>query len=273
MFDYYPTRKAEKSSIIDRVDPVCINDFPEYEKDGFVVLKNFFSGKEFDFISRISTLAEFSKSAYHVKDLNLSDKRSTLGFHLDSYFDEKSSFMKKLVGYVEGVIGDTYIHQSRINYKRGKDANGWFPHSDFETWHAQDGMPRMMCLSAMIPITKNRVTNGCLNVAPGTHKKFFSAKKEPRASHESNFVNQSEGVPTYADIENLIYKSDGSDFIPVECNPKDLVLFDCNLLHSSYGNTTGEDRKNMFFVFNSINNKLVKPFSGVEERSLFMGAR
>ena len=204
---------------------VCIEDFPEYERNGFIILKDFFSDDDFEIISQISIFAEKSESVLHVKDLNSKEKRSTLGFHFEDYFSSKLKFMEKINILVSRVIGEAYIHQSRINYKRGKTANGWFPHSDFETWHAQDGMPRMMCLSAMIPITENRIENGCLYVAPGTHTVFFSAKKEKRASHESNFVNQSEGVPTGEDIEDLHF------FIP---EAKTLFLLSATLEISYY---------------------------------------
>lgn len=48
---------------------------------------------------------------------------------------------------------EVYIHQSRVNYKPGYGGTGFYWHSDFETWHSEDGMPRMRALSVSIALT------------------------------------------------------------------------------------------------------------------------
>jgi len=63
-----------------------------------------------------------------------------------------------LISIAKSILNsDVYIHQSRINYKAGKDANGWNIHSDFETWHSKDGMPQMDCFTAVVAINENTV--------------------------------------------------------------------------------------------------------------------
>ena len=50
---------------------------------------------------------------------------------------------------------DVYLHQARINMMPGFTGTGFYWHSDFETWHAEDGMPSMRAVSCSIALTEN----------------------------------------------------------------------------------------------------------------------
>lgn len=50
---------------------------------------------------------------------------------------------------------DVYIHQARINLMPAFTGTGFYWHSDFETWHAEDGMPAMRAVSCSIALTRN----------------------------------------------------------------------------------------------------------------------
>src|SRR3546814_10756649 len=45
---------------------------------------------------------------------------------------------------------------SRLNYKPGFKGKEFYWHSDFETWHVEDGMPQMRALSMSILLAENR---------------------------------------------------------------------------------------------------------------------
>ena len=178
-----------------------------------------------------------------------------------------------LVELVTEILGpQIYIHQSRLNFKEGLTGSGWAWHSDFETWHAQDGMPGTRCLSAMIPLTENNECNGSLMVIPGSHKHFYSCKKEEERSAEENFAYQKEGVPPNEAIMKFFELSNG-EIEMIKCSPGDLVIFDCNTIHVSTQNLTSKPRTNLFFVYNHISNKLVEPFSASKPRPEEMGSR
>ncbi len=42
----------------------------------------------------------------------------------------------------------------------GFTGSGFYWHSDFETWHAEDGMPSMRAVSCSIALTENFAYNG-----------------------------------------------------------------------------------------------------------------
>src|SRR5699024_8919210 len=62
---------------------------------------------------------------------------------------------------------EVYLHQTRVNYLPGFKGTGFYWHSDFETWHAEDGMPTPRAVSCSIALTDNYAFNGGLMVMPG----------------------------------------------------------------------------------------------------------
>ena len=177
----------------------------------------------------------------------------------------------EIINIAESLLGDNiYMHQSRINYKDGLNSNGWNWHSDFETWHSKDGMPRMRCLTAMVAIDDNTIDNGCLNFIPKSQLKYISCPMVGNLTPQEEFSEQVEGVPDYKSIMAIKDKYNVEIF-HAECKSGDLILFDCNTLHYSDSNKTNKKRTNVYFVLNSITNKLVKPFNADNHRPLEMG--
>jgi ectoine hydroxylase len=63
---------------------------------------------------------------------------------------------------------------------KGKE---FYWHSDFETWHAEDGMPKMRAVSCSIAFDDNHEFNGPLMVIPQSHQKFISCIGETPEEH------------------------------------------------------------------------------------------
>lgn len=280
--DVYATRVFDKQEIVMREDPVISVDTryltaiqaSQYDKLGFLVIKGFFDKNQINELSAsASFIYENPSQALTVKEPKSSVVRSALSVHTNEPFLSVSE-SGELAGIAKDIVGaNPYIHQSRINYKEGMQSIGWSWHSDFETWHSQDGMPRMRCVTAMIPLAKNTCANGALMVIPGSHKEYVSCPApKGHSSAEDNFTDQKDGLPN---IDAISYFTTGKsvDIFTIECDPCDLVLFDCNLLHVSNPNVTPEKRTNLFFVYNSIDNQLKRPYCGINPRPEWMGAR
>ncbi|MFB2351798.1 phytanoyl-CoA dioxygenase family protein, partial [Priestia megaterium] len=68
---------------------------------------------------------------------------------------------ERLVAIANHILGDeVYLHQTRLNYKPGFDGKEFYWHSDFETWHTEDGMPRMRAISMSVQLVDNFAFNG-----------------------------------------------------------------------------------------------------------------
>ena len=166
---------------------------------------------------------------------------------------------------------DVYIHQSRINDKFGFKGSGFNWHSDFETWHSEDGMPRMRAVSASIMLTDNNEFNGPLMLIPGSHHYFVPCVGEtPDMNWKDSLKVQRLGVPEQQDLARLAEKGG----IQAPKGPAgSLLLFECNTLHASNKNMSPWPRSNLFFVYNSIDNPLEQPYAGTRPRPEFLATR
>lgn len=177
-----------------------------------------------------------------------------------------------LLGIVRQLLGDdVYIHQSRINSKAGFCGNGFEWHSDFETWHSEDGMPEMRAISASIMLTDNNPFNGPLMLIPGSQNCFIPcAGSTPERNWEQSLKRQTVGLPSRESVASLANKNG----IEAPTGPAgSLLLFECNTLHASNRNMSPWPRANLFFVYNALGNRLVQPFGRTTPRPERLAAR
>lgn len=288
MQDLYPSRKDSKPFITERKDPVVYSDLESsfgplsseqlkfFEKNGFLFLEKFFDESEVSEmrgeLSRLCNEFRGSKDPKVIIEPESEEVRSIFAVHDEDRFFNKLSEDPRLVSRLEQLLGsETYIHQSRINLKNGFNGKEFYWHSDFETWHVEDGMPNMRAVSCSITLTDNTVYNGSLMVIPGSHKYFVSCVGEtPENHYEQSLRKQEFGVPDPECLKTL-YEMGG---ITMPIGPAgSVLLFDCNLMHGSGSNISPLPRSNVFFVFNSVKNQLVQPFSGQQPRPGFIASR
>ncbi|GAA3026367.1 ectoine hydroxylase [Actinokineospora globicatena] len=170
------------------------------------------------------------------------------------------------------VLGsEVYVHQSRVNYMPGFTGKGFYWHSDFETWHAEDGMPLPRAVSMSIALTDNHPFNGGLMVMPGSQRTFVPCVGETPADHyKASLTEQEIGVPSQRAI-SLLAAEHGIDQFTGPAGSA--LLFDSNLMHGSGNNITPLPRSNIFVVFNSVENALVDPYAAAAPRPGFIAAR
>jgi len=179
----------------------------------------------------------------------------------------------RLVDAARQLLGDdVYVHQSRVNYQLPFIGTGFYWHSDFETWHCEDGMPLPRALSAVILTGENRPWNGALMLVPGSHKVYVRCPGEtPEANWENSLRDkQKYGTPPEHLLEELVEKR-GITY--AEGNAGDVILFDSNTMHGSHSNISPVPRSNLFTVFNSVSNLLELPAEGTDPRPESIGVR
>ncbi len=178
----------------------------------------------------------------------------------------------RLAAIVEQILGGAvYVHQSRVNLKPGFEGREFQWHSDFETWHVEDGMPRMRAVSCSINLDTNYEFNGPLMVIPGSHHHFLAcAGRTPEKHYLQSLRRQEYGVP---DREHLAWLVERGGIAVATGPPGTITLFECNLMHGSNGNITPYPRSNVFVVYNSVANALVQPYGAVEPRPEYIASR
>lgn len=287
--DIFPTRLDERRERFPRPDPVVHarnqarwegplgeEALSRYERDGFLWFEGFFSRERIQpFFQELKDMAkdpELMKSDQVIKDPESGELRSVFAMHeLSKRFDELTRD-PRILGMVRQLLGgDVYIHQSRINDKFGFQGNGFNWHSDFETWHSEDGMPRMRAISASLMLTDNNEFNGPLMLIPGSHHYFVPCQgATPKDNWKNSLKSQRLGVPSQ---ENLAELAESGGIQAPKGPPGSLLLFECNTLHASNKNLSPWPRSNLFFVYNSVDNTLDQPFCGNRPRPDFLANR
>ena len=271
-----PVRRLEPVVWGDRVPgPMTTEELASYESDGFLLLEEALDAREvrsLDEELEAVAAAMGSRDERVIREPGSDTVRSVFQIHELSGRVAELASDPRLLGRVRQILGsEAYIHQSRVNFKPGLRGKEFYWHSDFETWHFEDGMPEMRAVSVSINLTENRADNGSLMVMPGSHRTFVGCVGEtPQEHYRESLRSQHYGVPSDRALEQL---ASAHGITQVVAPPGSALLFDSNCMHGSNGNITPYPRRNLFLVFNSVENTLVAPFGGTEPRPGHIASR
>ncbi|AXU15430.1 ectoine hydroxylase [Streptomyces clavuligerus] len=284
--DAYPTRGAREAAV-PRRDPVVWSapgapgpataaELLAYERDGFLPVADMISDAEVALyrseLERLVADPAVRADERAIVEPNSREVRSIFEVHRISEVFAALVRDERVVGRARQILGsDVYVHQSRINVKPGFGASGFYWHSDFETWHAEDGLPGMRAVSVSIALTENHDTNGGLMIMPGSHRTFLGcAGATPEENYRTSLRMQQVGTPSDAALTRL---ADAHGIRLLTGRAGSATWFDCNCMHGSGDNITPFPRSNVFIVFNSVENAAVGPYAAPAPRPEFIGAR
>ena len=283
--DPYRSREASSWARVPRQDPVLWGSgeggplspgaVEGYVEAGFVVLPGLLGAEE---VAALREAGAALKAALPpdapevVREPDSAAIRSIFAIHRHSPPLAALAADPRLAGAARQLLGGpVYLHQARLNYKPGFAGRRFDWHSDFETWHVEDGMPRMRALSAVVLLRDNHEHNGPLMLIPGSHRQFVRCVgRTPPDNHQTSLRRQVYGVPEPPALEALIEEG---GLVSVEAAAGAVVLFDCNTMHASGPNLSPWARDNVFFVYNSVENRLGAPPGGTAPRPEHIAAR
>ncbi|MCX2733679.1 ectoine hydroxylase [Saccharopolyspora sp. NFXS83] len=284
--DRYPTRRGTESAFIERTDPVVWSgvragpatrtDLATHEAKGFHTVPGLLSPAEvqkyWQELDRLTKDPEVRADERTVVEKDSGQVRSLFEVHRTSELIADLVRDPRVLDRARQILGsEVYVHQSRINYMPGFKGSGFYWHSDFETWHAEDGLPAPRAVSLSVALTDNYPFNGGLMVMPGAHRTYVSCVgRTPGENYKSSLKEQKVGVPGEDDITRLGYEHGIEQFTGYAGSA---LWFDSNTMHGSGNNITPFPRSNIFIVFNSVRNAPVAPFAADRPRPGFVAAR
>ena len=285
--DLYPSRCEAEPRLLPRLDPVVHGQWtPEaplsneqaaqFDADGYLVLENLFTHDELDLLQTETRRLLADPSSLDqgtlITERGSDEIRSIFKIHDQNAVIANLAADERLAGVARFLLDDeVYIHQSRLNYKPGFQGKEFYWHSDFETWHVEDGMPRMRALSISVLLAPNTANNGPLMLIPGSHRQFLTCVGETPDDHYlSSLKKQEYGVPDEVSLSELAHEH---GIVAPLGEPGTVVIFDCNVMHGSNGNITPFPRANAFLVYNAMSNRLVAPFGATAPRPPFIADR
>jgi ectoine hydroxylase len=287
MIDLYPSRVDSEPQLLSREDPVVYSSpcasaplteeqSAQFEQDGFIILPDLFSEAEvqtyLELLDSIRGSSALVDDPTAITEAETGDLRSLFHIHKTQPALKAVAHDPRIANVARYILGgDVYIHQSRLNFKPGFHGKEFYWHSDFETWHTEDGMPRMRAVSCSILLTDNRAENGALMLVPGSHRTYIHCVGEtPKDNFKQSLKRQQYGIPDDRSLELLI-KEQG--IRSAEAAAGSVLFFDCNVLHGSNSNITPDPRSNLFFVYNHIENCIKAPYSNQPPRPEFIASR
>ncbi|WP_407652818.1 ectoine hydroxylase [Amycolatopsis cynarae] len=284
--DAYPTRVTGAAEPIERTDPTVWGteaDGPidaatlaSHDAKGYHIVEGLLSPGEVQTywreLVRLSGDEALKADERVITEKVSGEVRSIFEVHRISALIGELVLDPRILDRARQILGsEVYIHQSRVNYMPGFKGTGFYWHSDFETWHAEDGMPKPRAVSCSIALTDNYPFNGGLMVMPGSQRTFVPCVGQtPDDYYKSSLRQQDIGVPREEDITALAAEHGIEQFT----GPAGSALwFDSNVMHGSGNNITPYPRSNIFLVFNSVENALTAPFGAAKPRPPFIASR
>ena len=181
--DPYPSRVAARPRLTDRLDPVVYPGGPvtqrlseseveSYAAQGYLFAERLFRpdeiaalNRELERLVRSDAIRDREETVIEPGSRAV---RSVFQVHQLSREFERLACDPRVLNVARQLLGsEVYIHQSRANLKPGFTGKEFYWHSDFETWHVEDGMPRMRALSVSIALTPNAAFNGATHADTG----------------------------------------------------------------------------------------------------------
>lgn len=287
MIDAYPSRCAGQPELLPRQDPVVYAEWQpgapltasqieQFDREGYLVLENVFGEEEVAALQReagrLLADPEGLDEETVISELSGHEIRSIFAIHRQNAMMARLAADQRLAGVAQFLLSDqVYIHQSRLNYKPGFHGKEFYWHSDFETWHTEDGMPRMRALSMSVLLADNTPNNGPLMLIPGSHRTFAACVgRTPSDHYKISLKRQGFGVP---DEDTLAELAHAHGIVAPTGKAGTVVVFDCNTMHGSNGNITPFPRANAFLVYNAVSNRLRAPFAADAPRPDFIASR
>lgn len=287
--DPYPSRKIHEPLMLRRNVPVIWRDLTDkpawiseqqlqhYDQHGYLVLENILTSKEIEQLqfAAVNLRQKFagSNNPETIKEPESQAVRSVFNLPTHCPIFDQLTRHPKLVELAEFILDSkVYLHQSRLNYKPGFRGKEFYWHSDFETWHIEDGMPEMRALSCSVLLTDNHVHNGPLMVIPASHRMYIGCVGETPDMHYRHSLRQQQ-IGTPCDIVLSTLSELGGGIHTITGAAGTMILFDSNLLHGSAGNISPDARSNAFFVYNSVENALQEPAHDLARRPDYLAHR
>jgi ectoine hydroxylase-related dioxygenase (phytanoyl-CoA dioxygenase family) len=217
----------------------------QYNKDGYLIIKNLFSKAEVDKMYAIAMKDDsIAKNALDLNDQTGKKTKLSLWFtpgnDIFGYLTRSERIVNKVHQLLDSTAPICHFH-SKLMQKEPKVGGAWEWHQDYGYWYKNQFMFPDQLISVMVALTPANKQNGCLQVIKGSHKLG-------RVNH--GFAGEQVG----ADITMVNNALKTMELVYVEIEPGDALLFHSNILHRSEANVSDKPRWSIISCYNSQSN-------------------
>jgi ectoine hydroxylase-related dioxygenase (phytanoyl-CoA dioxygenase family) len=235
-------------------------ELAQYAADGFLLCRGLFKPAE------VAGLIKFAKQdqnmmAHITGRLDSEGNETKLSLWDDPPDNLFGLFARsqRLVEPATQLLGEELYHyHSKMMLKEARTGGAWEWHQDYGYWYNYACL-RPAMISCLIALDRADRQNGCLQILPGSHQLG-------RIDH-GKVAGQ-----TGADMERVNILLSRQAPVYVECEPGDVLLFHCNLLHRSDANRSERPRWSLICCYNARSNSPYKPVRHASYRPLQVGS-
>ncbi|HLH01696.1 MAG TPA: phytanoyl-CoA dioxygenase family protein [Bryobacteraceae bacterium] len=224
------------------IGPIKNERLAEYQRDGYILERNFFDSQEIDLLKRAAKEDRaLDQHSFGKGDGEGGTIRLSLWNHPGDTIYGMFARCESIVNSAEKLLGgEVYHYHSKMIMKDAKVGGAWAWHQDYGYWY-QNGVLFPLLTSAYIAVDPSTRENGCLQVLKGSHLLG-------RIDHVLT------GDQAGADPERVREIEKRLELVYVEMDPGDVLFFDANLLHRSDQNKSDKPRWSMICCYNAARN-------------------
>jgi len=244
-----------------------------YERDGFIVRERVFDTQECaeiaaDCEALVAELVAANRSAKHVVGSYMFERQEAFGINVKweparpdvvmglepfAHYSKPLNdwgYDPRLVDPCKDVLGEDalVLFTEKINYKRARDGGPIILHQDYPYWAAFTPIASRVA-TAMLFLDAADAQNGCLEVAPGTHREGVQKR------WDTTGLRNREMDDTAFDLKRLV---------PLEVPPGSVAYFNAFLVHRSLPNRSDGDRRALLYSYQPAGNpharEIPRPF-------------
>ena len=234
----------------------------QYEQDGLLIVGDLFTEPEIallrDEAERMGTPQRQTPGA-NVYEKKSGKIRQAYGSEQDSEAWDIAYRLPRILEPVQQVLGEqVYLWHSRIIFKLAHVGEQWQWHQDFTSWHmdgaARGGVHDM--ISIMIMLDDTTPENGPVRFVPGSH---LEEGAQEGGVLDWTYDFETTAYPVHTTLDEHIERMSRKRAV-VECTGQagTVVFFTAKTVHSSTDNISPRDRRIMYLVYNTIENKPAK---------------
>ena len=222
--------------------PITDREVPEYEANGFVLVRQMFDEEEIGLLRRAAKEdRELDQHSFGRGDGEGGTVRLSLWNHPGDSLYGMFARSESIVNSAEKLLGgEVYHYHSKMVMKDAKVGGAWTWHQDYGYWYENGVLFPLLC-SAFIAVDPATRENGCIQVLRGSH-------------HLGRINHVLTGQQAGADMERVGEALKRLELVYVEMDPGDCLLFHCNLLHRSDQNHSDKPRWSMICCYNAARN-------------------
>jgi len=152
------------------IGPIKNERLAEYQRDGYILERNFFDSQEIDLLKRAAKEDRaLDQHSFGKGDGEGGTIRLSLWNHPGDTIYGMFARCESIVNSAEKLLGgEVYHYHSKMIMKDAKVGGAWAWHQDYGYWY-QNGVLFPLLTSAYIAVDPSTRENGCLQVLKGSH--------------------------------------------------------------------------------------------------------